>query len=68
LEGENGHLILQGDLQTFANAVHRLLHDAQRCETIGNAIRPKALQKHSIERAMKKLLEIFEDLEKSRAA
>jgi hypothetical protein len=48
--------------------MHRLLHDAQRRKIRTNAARRIALQELSIERAMKELVEIFTDLEKSGTA
>ena len=66
-DGETGILTPQGNGQAFADAMHRLLHDPQMRETMANAAHRKALQEHSIERAMKELAEIFEALEKSHA-
>jgi glycosyltransferase involved in cell wall biosynthesis len=67
-DGKTGILTPQGDGRAFADAVHRLLHDMQTREIMAKAAYRKALQEHSIERAMTELTETFKDLEKSHAA
>jgi glycosyltransferase involved in cell wall biosynthesis len=61
-DGEDGLLVAATRIPDFADALHRLLHDAAAREAIGEAARTRVAQRHGITRSLARLESLYEQV------